>query len=187
MRTASPISRPLSIVLSPLALSVAVVHLAADASIAQEATPASAVTEIAPPTAPEAPTGAAEPMVDAPWFRVGWPKVEMPKVRMPDFDWKPWGGGDAEPKEGPRENPVSETLDKVSAASKRAADGVRGAWGGAMNKISSFGSGPKEETIASNEQGGWWSRLFRSEPEQPSSSQSVSEFLAQERAGTTLR
>ena len=121
------------------------------------------------------------PMVDNSWFSVDWPKV-----KMPEFSWKPWGDESPSDPTTPKENPVSQALDRVADSSKRAAESVRNAWGSALNKVSSFGSGPKEEAVAKSEGPGFFSRLFggATEPESP---QPVSEFLAQERGKTTLK
>lgn len=123
--------------------------------LALAATPALAAAQ--EPAAPAAPPAAEQPMVDAPWFKVGWPKIQAPS-----FSWKPWGGDAATPSK-PRENPVSGALDKVADTSKRAATSVRNAWGSAVNKISSFGAGPKEppsQAVAKSDSPGFFSRFF---------------------------
>lgn len=125
-------------------------------------------TEPATPTAP-----AGDAMVDAPWFDVSWPKVEMPK-----FAWKPWGGGEAA-KPAADGNPIADTLDRVSSASGRAARSVREGWGSMMSKLPwGPGSAPPGST-ASNDGPGFWSRMFSAG--EPQGSQTVTEFLAQER------
>lgn len=128
-----------------------------------------------------APASATEPMVDSPWFHVGWPKVEMP-----EFSWKPWGASEPTEETAPRENPVSQALDRVAGASKNAAAGVRNAWGSAMNKFSSFGSGPKDTDVAKTDSPGFFSRFFASSPE-PKAPGSAAEYLAQERQATTVK
>ncbi len=129
------------------------------------------------------PVADSKPMVDSPLFQLGWPKMEMPKL-----DWKPWGNGEKTASSTtPKENPISGALDKVAGASKKAADGVRDAWGSAMSKIPSFGGGQdSSRAIAKSEGPGFWSRMFGPQ-EESSGSETVSEFLAQERLGTTRR
>lgn len=128
-------------------------------------------------------TDSGEPMVDSPLFQLGWPKMEMPK-----FDWKPWGNGEKTATSTvPKENPISGALDKVAGASKKAADGVRNAWGSAMSKIPSFGGGQdSSQAIAKSEGPGFWEKMFGPQ-EESGGSETVSEFLAQERLGTTRR
>ena len=117
-----------------------------------------------------------EAMIDSPMFQIGWPKLEMPK-----FSWKPGHGGDSPAPTAPQENPVSRALDKVAATSKRAADGVRGAWGSAVQKLS-FGSEKASQTAAAD-QGGFWSKVFGAPESDPAGSETVQEFIAQERVG----
>lgn len=113
-------------------------------------------------------------MVDSPWFDVSWPKIEMPKL-----SWKPWGG-DAKPAGASGDNPIADTLDKVSIASGRAARSVREGWGSMVSRLPfGPGSAPPGSRTASNDGPGFWSRLFA--PEEPQGSQTVTEFLAQER------
>lgn len=131
-----------------------------------------------PPTQQAAPTE--EAMVDSPFFKVGWPKFEMPK-----FAWKPGGGDDsvAAPT-GPTENPISRALDKVTATSRKASDGVRNAWGSAVGKLSSLGGGgDKASTRGQEEEPGFFARLFA--PEEPRAPETMSEWIAQDRVGTT--
>ncbi|TWT99607.1 hypothetical protein Pla108_05500 [Botrimarina colliarenosi] len=119
-------------------------------------------------------------LVDSPMFKLGWPKIEMPK-----FAWKPgFGGGeDATPSAvTPEGNPISRALDKVSDSSKRAADNVRGAWGAALNKLS-FGDS-KETQLAQKEKPGFFSRLF-TPVEEGDDVETVQQFIAQDRVGTT--
>lgn len=120
-------------------------------------------------------------MVDSPFFKVGWPKLEMPK-----FAWKPGLGGDksdAAPT-GPTENPVSRALDKVAATSRKASDGVRNAWGNTMGKLASLGGGgDKPRRNDKDDQPGFFARLFA--PEQPRAPETMSEWIAQDRVGTT--
>ncbi len=129
------------------------------------------------------PVADSKPMVDSPLFQLGWPKMEMPKL-----SWKPWGNGEKTPTTTtPKENPISGALDKVAGASRKAADGVRNAWGSAIRKIPSFGGEQnRSQPIAKSEGPGFWARLFGPQ-EEPRGSETVSEFLAQERLGTTRR
>lgn len=125
-------------------------------------------------------------MFDSELFQVSWPKIEMPK-----FQWKLPGMGDPKETGQPRgQNPVSETFDKVSDASKRAAGSVRKAWGDAMEKLPFQGdsqqAAPQRRQVAQRKEPGFWSRMFGSE-EEPKGSQTVSEFIAQDRVGTTRR
>lgn len=135
------------------------------------------------PTSVESPAEAASEesaMIDSPAFKIAWPKIEMPK-----FSWKPgFGGGDKGPAAA-RENPVSQTLDKVSSASKRAANGVRDAWGSAVSKLS-FGGGQSAPNGGEEKQG-WLARMFGPSQEEPTGAETVQEFLAQDRPGTTRR
>ena len=118
------------------------------------------------------------PMLDSSLFQVSWPKVEMPKLA-----WKPsFGGGDKPSTPGKAGgNPISRALDKVAAGSKDASDKVRNAWGSAMNSLP-FGGDDSART-AQNDSPGFWSRLM-SPAESPKQSETVQEFLAQERVGT---
>jgi hypothetical protein len=119
-------------------------------------------------------------MVDSPWFNMGWPKVEMPKM-----NWKPsWMGGEGAMTA--EKNPVSRGLDKVADTSKQAAGKVRDAWGAAVEKLSFGGGGDKGQAVAANDQQpGFWSKMFGGEPAaKPQGSETVQEFLAQERPGT---
>ncbi len=135
-------------------------------------------TEAYPTTA--TPPKVEEPMVDSPMFDISWPKVEMPK-----FSWKPsWGSGDDAMK-APSENPVSKALDSVGDASKSAASSVRNAWNSGIAKITPS-SQPTSTQVAKSKEPGFWSRMFGGEPE-PQGSQTVTEFLAQERPGTVQR
>ncbi|MEO1496722.1 MAG: hypothetical protein AAFV43_06185 [Planctomycetota bacterium] len=121
--------------------------------------------------APPAPAGD-DAMVDSPWFKVGWPKIEMPKV-----DWKPWGGGESQPK-GSSGNGIADTLERVSDATGGAARNLREGWGSLLSKLP-FGPGsPPPGSTASRNEPGFWSRMFGS-PD-PRGSQTVTEFLAQE-------
>lgn len=117
-------------------------------------------------------------MFDSSLFQVSWPKVEMPKL-----SWKPSFGGDQSAAAGkPGGNPISRALDKVATGSKDASDKVRNAWGSAMNSLS-MGGGDDTSRTAKTEGGGFWSRLM-SPSEPPKQSETVQEFLAQERVGT---
>lgn len=154
--------------------------LAAAFSFLSAATPPALAQEpVADPTAADG-----EAMVDSPFFKVGWPKIKMPK-----FTWKPGLGGDAAaaPTGQPSENPVSQALDKVAASSKKASDGVRNAWGSAMGKLSSLGGGGQDTSrqTAKDEKPGFFARLFA--PEEPRAPETMSEWLAQDRVGTTTR
>lgn len=118
-------------------------------------------------------------MVDSSMFKLSWPKVQMPK-----FSWKQ-GAGEEEGMPSavtPEGNPISRALDKVSDSSKRAANNVREAWGAAVEKLS-FGGG-EETQVAQNDKPGFWSRIF-GPAEEPRQAETVQEFLAQERVGTT--
>ncbi|MGL4512692.1 MAG: hypothetical protein ACRCT8_06335 [Lacipirellulaceae bacterium] len=119
-------------------------------------------------------------MVDSPWFNVGWPKVEMPKM-----NWKPaWMKGDGDAMTADK-NPVSKALDKVADTSKQAADKVRGAWGAAVEKLTPGGGAPSQGVASNNAQPGFWSKMFGAPPDpKPQGSETVQEFLAQERPGT---
>jgi hypothetical protein len=124
--------------------------------------------------------GAAEDpaMVDSSAFKLSWPKFEMPK-----FAWK----GDDKKETGdsaltPEGNPVSRALDKVSESSKNAANNVRNAWGAAMDKLP-FGDDDKK-VVQKDEKPGFFARLFSPAEEEPKGSETVQEFLAQERVGT---
>jgi hypothetical protein len=124
--------------------------------------------------------GAAEDpaMVDSSAFKLSWPKFEMPK-----FAWK----GDDKKETGdsaltPEGNPVSRALDKVSESSKNAATNVRNAWGAAMDKLP-FGGEDDKKVVQKDEKPGFFARLF-SPAEEPKESETVQEFLAQERVGT---
>lgn len=117
-------------------------------------------------------------MVDSSAFKLSWPKFEMPK-----FSWK----GDDKKETGesaltPEGNPVSRALDKVSESSKNAANNVRNAWGAAMDKLP-FGGGDDKKVAQKDEKPGFFTRLF-SPAEEPKGSETVQEFLAQERVGT---
>lgn len=165
----APRFRPTQPVLVALALLVAI-----QAATAQEGATAPADAE-------------ESAMVDGPMFKLGWPKFEMPK-----FNWKPGFGGDddvadtgasAMTAEG---NPISRALDKVSDTSKNAAGRVRDAWGAAVEKLSFSGdktaqTAPKESPKDSKP--GFWSRMFAAE--EPRQSETVQDFLAQERVGMT--
>lgn len=144
----------------------------------------SAPTTVAPvASVPTATVPAAEPMVDSPLFNIGWPKVEMPK-----FSWKlPFGDKDPNvaPK-APSENPVSGALDSVASASKKAANKVRNVWGSAISKLTPGGDSPAGTQVAKDEGPGFWSRMFGPDPE-PQGSQTVTQFLAQERPGKTYK
>jgi len=119
-------------------------------------------------------------MVDSSAFKLGWPKFEMPK-----FSWK----GDKKEADDsaltPEGNPVSRALDKVSESSKNAANNVRNAWGAAMDKLPFGGDDDKgdKKVAQKDEKPGFFSRLF-SPAEEPRGSETVQEFLAQERVGT---
>jgi hypothetical protein len=126
-------------------------------------------------------TGAAEDpaMVDSSAFKLSWPKFEMPK-----FAWK----GDDKKETGdsaltPEGNPVSRALDKVSESSKNAANNVRNAWGAAMDKLP-FGGDDGKQVVQKDEKPGFFARLFSPAEEEPKGSETVQEFLAQERVGT---
>lgn len=153
--------------------------LAAAFSLLTVATPARAQEPAADPAAAEG-----EAMVDSPFFKLGWPKIKMPK-----FTWKPGlGGGDEAAHTGkPSENPVSQALDKVAASSKKASVGVRNAWGSAMGKLSSLGGGGEDTSrqTAKDDKPGFFARLFA--PEEPRAPETMSEWLAQDRVGTTTR
>jgi hypothetical protein len=129
--------------------------------------------------AAEKPADKEAAMVDSPWFNMGWPKVEMPKM-----NWKPsWMGSEGGMTAD--KNPVSRGLDKVADTSKQAAGKVRDAWGAAVEKLS-FSGGDKGQAVAANDkQPGFWSKMFGGEPDpKPQGSETVQEFLAQERPGT---
>lgn len=133
-------------------------------------------------SAAQSPVASSDPMVDSPLFDIGWPKIELPKI-----NWKPsWGNqqpGDAVAK---KDNPVSGALDKVANATKGAADGVRNVWGSAIDKLTPGGTAKRNHQMASKEEPGFWARMFGPQPE-PQGSQTVTEFLAQDRPGTTRR
>ncbi len=119
-------------------------------------------------------------MIDSSMFKLSWPKVEMPK-----FSWKPSFGGDQESALPSAEgNPISRALDKVATSSKNASEKVRGAWGSAMSKLPSFGSDKATQT-AKSDKPGFWSRLLTPPADEAQGSETVQQFLAQERVGTT--
>jgi hypothetical protein len=115
-------------------------------------------------------------MVDSSAFKLTWPKVEMPK-----FSWKGEEGKEGVGSVTPEGNPISRALDKVSESSKNAANNVRNAWGAAVDKLP-FG-GDDAKVAQKDDQPGFWSRLF-SPAEEPRGSETMQEFLAQERVGT---
>lgn len=121
-------------------------------------------------------------MVDSSMFKLSWPKVEMPK-----FSWKPGVGSEGGASNLPtaQGNPISRALDKVAASSKNASEKVRGAWGSAMSKIPSFGGGETTTQTAQSDKPGFWSRLLTPPPAEPKGSETMSEFIAQKRVGTT--
>ncbi len=117
-------------------------------------------------------------MVDSSAFKLSWPKFEMPK-----FSWK----GDTAPATGesaltPEGNPISRALDKVSESSKNAATNVRNAWGAAVDKLP-FGGKGNAQVAQKEEKPGFFTRLF-SPAEEPRGSETMSEFIAQDRVGT---
>lgn len=116
-------------------------------------------------------------MVDSSAFKLTWPKVELPK-----FSWKGAEGKEADASLTPEGNPVSRALDKVSESSKNAANNVRNAWGAAMDKLP-FGGGDEAKVAQKDAQPSFWSRIF-SPAEEPQGSETMQEFLAQERVGT---
>lgn len=173
-----------SALLKSVALVAAIATTSAGhAQVAPADAAASQTTEISQTTAvTPAEDGA---MVESPMFKIGWPKI-----KMPEFQWKKFWGSDSEstPATTPiaeTQNPVSEALDKVSSASKRAADGVRNAWGSTLARITPSNDETATMT-AKRDEPGFWSRLFGAEEPQRDA-QTVSEFLAQERVGTTTR
>lgn len=119
-------------------------------------------------------------MVDSSAFKLTWPKLEMPK-----FSWK---GDEAEEADNsaltPEGNPISRAFDKVSESSKNAATNVRNAWGAAVDKLP-FGGGDDAKVTKKKkeEKPGFFARLF-SPAEEPRGSETMQEFLAQERVGT---
>ncbi|TWT48326.1 hypothetical protein [Botrimarina hoheduenensis] len=130
----------------------------------------------APAAAEETPVPpqAGEPMVDSPWFNMSWPKVSMPEI-----NWKPWASADAKPDSKPRENPVAQTLERVSDMSGRAAESVRAGWGSMVSKLP-FGQGSNRAgKTASKDEPGFFARMFQPEPSR--GSETVTEFLAQDR------
>ena len=136
-------------------------------------------TGTTPAGAEETGSAAEDPaMVDSSAFKLSWPKFEMPK-----FSWK----GDNKDEAGdsaltPEGNPISRALDKVSESSKNAANNVRNAWGAAMDKLP-FGGDDGAKVAQKEEKPGFFTRLF-SPAEEPKQSETVQEFLAQERVGT---
>lgn len=142
-------------------------------------TPAAATNAL---PAGQPPVASNDPMVDSPLFDISWPKVEMPKI-----NWKPsWGNKEPASGVAKKDNPVSGALDKVANASKGAADGVRNAWGSAIGMLTPGGNSAAGNQVAAREEPGFWSRMFGPQPE-PQGSQTVTEFLAQDRPGTTRR
>ena len=117
-------------------------------------------------------------MVDSSAFKLTWPKFEMPKFAWKGNEAKETGDSALTP-EG---NPISRALDKVSESSKHAATNVRNAWGAAMDKLP-FSGGDDKKLAKKDEKPGFLTRLF-SPAEEPRGSETVQEFLAQDRVGT---
>ncbi|MEQ8846483.1 hypothetical protein [Botrimarina sp.] len=115
-----------------------------------------------------------QPLLESPFFQVGWPKVELPKI-----NWKPGFGGADEAPAGTGENPVSRALDRMATGSRNAADKVRSAWGSAIDALTPGGG----EAQTAQKEPGFWSRLLA--PEEPVGPRTTTEFLAQDRPGTT--
>lgn len=130
------------------------------------------------------PTEGEAAMVESQFFKLGWPKVQMPK-----FSWKSGAGETGAASSMSAEgNPISRTLDKVADSSRRAADNVRGAWGTTMSKLPFLGGGDSElNQVAKNDNKGFWSRMFGPQDPEPQGAQTVQQFLAQDRVGTTTR
>ena len=158
---------------------VAILLCVADVARCHEATEENSpvVTETAPveTVAPEATTE-----VKKPWYQIGMPS-------MPEVSWRPSWPTQTIDAITPDENPFAGAAGRVSDASKRASQGVRGAWGAMVGRFS--GSDDQQAAtrrVAKRESPGFWSRMFGAK-EEPQGSQTVTEFLAQERLGTTRR
>ena len=114
-------------------------------------------------------------------------KVEfsMPEFKMPSM---PWQSSPTEPpakakqQESNGPNPVTQAVGQVSSATKRAGEGVQSAWNSTMSKLRP--ESQPEKRVAKREEPGFWSRLFGAE-EPSRGSETVTEFLAQERPGIT--
>lgn len=130
----------------------------------------------APPTSSTPVDG--DTMVDAPLFKLSWPKVEMPK-----FAWKQENGTAPRSLTDAQGNPISRALDKVATSSKNASNKVRGAWDSAVSKLPFTGDGATRS--AKKDQPGFWTRLMTPLPEEETGSETVQQFLAQDRVGTT--
>lgn len=161
---------------------VAVLAIIGQAAHAQEA---KAATE---PTTSAA-SDSESTMIDSPAFKIGWPKIEMPK-----FTWKPsFGAGSHSESSAPADgsNAISRTLDKVADTSRRAASTVRNTWGSTLSSLPFVGGNSEvnqvaKNQVAKNDNKGFWSNLFSTSEPDPGP-QTVQEFLAQDRVGTTTR
>ncbi len=119
------------------------------------------------PKAPQAVGGTPQMHQDSEVRQTGWPsiplpKISMPKIWMPDFS--------------PITRPVKSGYNKVTSGTKRAWEGTK--------EMFTFGGSESKETVSkqsSQQQPGFWSRMFASEPEQPSGPQTVGEWMAQPR------
>lgn len=96
------------------------------------------------------------------WPSIPLPKISMPKVSMPDFS--------------PITNPFKSGYQKVSSGTKKA-------WEGTKEMLTFGGESPSQSAPKQSAQDkqGFWSRMFSSEPEQPSGPQTVGEWMAQPR------
>lgn len=125
-----------------------------------------------------------EPMDDS---TGGWPNVHLPELR-----WRPLWSREGDPQPGVLNGP----LNRVRTAGRNTVQATRSAWNGTVDKFKWGGTSAREEQFArrqqqlreqqaanSQQQPGFWDRLFGTEPEEPDGPKTVVEWMAQDRPG----
>lgn len=146
------------------------------AATAAPAAGAPAVSIPAPQAATPDAAPAAKPdggwMLTSPLANVSWPEIKMPKLQ-----WnQPQGAEPNAQQQGP--GPMA----RVRQATQNMAQQTRMAWNKTVDRLK-FGG--RDASPTADKQPGFFARLFGPEPSQ--GSQTVPEFLAQERPGMTGR
>lgn len=113
-------------------------------------------------------------MFTSPFANVSWPEIKMPKLK-----WKPFGGA-ADPA-SPQATSQGSPLSAMRGMSQNVAQRTRTAWNKTVDRLKW-----NKDTSRQPKQPGFFARMFGSE-EQNSGPQTVTQFLAQERPGTTTR
>lgn len=105
-------------------------------------------------------------------------------VKWPEVKWRPMMGSATGETAQPSEGFLMAPIRRISSATQSAMSGVQSSWNRTVDRFKITGEPTQTAQSKTPSKPGFFQRMFYSEPE-PSGSETMQEFVAQERPGLT--